>query len=166
MLQYKANLSPFSPYTLAAHPDHIDFLTAYQKFRVFIEMCLTAVSAFQAAEQRGSSVSELQQSLQAIDHATEEACYTEYCFCMVAPKGMGQLSNQILNASVRKACKVLGRPVPTAFLEAGPVSDDLPTMWEDLHHAIHQELNKPAPKTVKVMPTRPILVDDAAGKPR
>ncbi|BCK73060.1 hypothetical protein Srufu_070130 [Streptomyces libani subsp. rufus] len=55
MLKYKANLSPFSPYALAAHPDHIDLLAAYQKFRVFIETWLTAALAFQEAEQRGSS---------------------------------------------------------------------------------------------------------------
>ncbi|MFJ1749695.1 hypothetical protein ACIOJD_26105 [Streptomyces sp. NPDC088116] len=131
---------------------------------MFIEMSLTAVSAFQAAEQRGSSASELQRGLQAIEKATKEAWYAEFCFCTVAPKGMGKLSNQILNASVTRACKVLGRPVPTAFLEAGPVSDDFPAIWEDLHHEMHEVLNRPAPRTVKVMPTPPILVDEVVNK--
>ncbi|WP_411977367.1 HNH endonuclease [Streptomyces decoyicus] len=83
MFKYKANLSPFSPYALAAHPDHIDFLAAYQKFRVFIETWLTAALAFQEAEQRGSSTSELRGSFQAIGHAAKEASYARLCFCAV-----------------------------------------------------------------------------------
>ncbi|AWN30616.1 hypothetical protein DKG71_34970 [Streptomyces sp. NEAU-S7GS2] len=164
MLKYKANLSPFSPYALAAHPDHIDFLAAYQKFRVFIETWLTAALAFQEAEQRGSSTSELRRSFQAIGHAAKEASYARLCFCAVSPVGVGKLADQILNATMRNACKVVGRPVPTDFLDAGPVSDDLPVMWADLHHEIHEVVDKPARKTVKVMPTRPILVNDLVEK--
>lgn len=164
MLQYKANLSPFSPYALATHPDHIDFLAGYQKFRVFIEMWLTAARAFQAAKQRGSSTSELRRSFQAIGHVAEEASYALLCFCAVAPVGVRKLADQILNAAMRSSCKVMGRPVPTAFLDAGPVSDDLPVMWADLHHEIHEVVNKPARKTLKMMPTRPHFVDDVVDK--
>ncbi|MER0483188.1 hypothetical protein ABR737_33455 [Streptomyces sp. Edi2] len=164
MLQYKANLSPFSPYALAAHPDHIDFLAAYQKFRVFIETWLTAAHSFQATEQRGSSTNELRRSFQAIGHAAKEASYARLCFCAVSPVGVGKLADQILNATMRSACKVVGRSVPTTFLDAGPISDDLPAMWADLHHEIHKVVNKPARKTLKVMPTPPILVDDLVDK--
>lgn len=165
MLQYKANLSPFSPYALAIHPDHIDFLTAYQKFHVFIEMCQTAISAFQVAKQRGSSASELQRISEAIERAVREAWYAEYCFCMVAPKRVKNLSVKIWQITVTRGCSVLGRPVPPEFPETGPV-DDLPTIWENLHHEIHKVLNMPARETVKVMPSRPIYVDEVADKSR
>lgn len=160
MLQYKANLSPFSPYALAMHPDHIDFLAAYQKFRVFIEMWLTASLAFQAAKQQDSSTSELRRSFQAIGHAAKEASYARLDFCAVSPIGVGKLADQILNATMWSSCKVQGRPVPIAFLDAGPPPEDLTVMWADLHHEIHKVINKPAPKTIKVMPAHPIFVDD------
>lgn len=164
MLQYKANLSPFSPYALAVHPGHYDFLAAYQKFRVFIETWLTAAFAFQAAKQRDSSTSELRRSFQAIGHAAKEASYARLLFCAVSPVDVGKLADQILNAAMRSACKAAGKPVPTAFLEAGTVSDDLTAMWADLHNEIHEVLNKPAPTTPKLMPTRPTPVDDIVDK--
>jgi HNH endonuclease len=164
MLQYKANLSPFSPYALAAHPDYIDFLAAYQKFRAFIETWLTAALAFQAAKRRGAPTSEGQRIWQAIGNAAKEASYVRLCFCEVSPGGVSKLADQIFNATVRRNCKLLGRPVPTAFLDAGPICDDLAAMWADLQHEIHEVVNKPARKTLKLMPTRPHFADDLVDK--
>lgn len=163
MLQYKANLSPFSPYSLATHPDHIDFLAAYQKFHVFIEMFLAAASSFQAAKQRGLSAGELQARLESIDRLIKEAWYAEFCFCMMAPERVKNLAFKIWETTVERVYSALGRSMPFEFSEAGP-ADDLPTTWSDLHHEMHKVLNNPARETVKVLPTRPIFVDEVVEK--
>ncbi|MFG2094654.1 HNH endonuclease [Streptomyces sp. NPDC048612] len=160
MVQYKANLSPFSPYALAAHPYHADFLAAYQKFRVFIEMWLTGALAFRGAKQRGATTSELQRNFQGIGDTATEASYARLYFAAASPSEVTKLADQIFYVTVRHACKLLNRPVPTAFPETGPAFDDLPAMWADLHHEIHEVLNKPAPRVVKVVPRSPILADE------
>ncbi|MFE3860259.1 HNH endonuclease [Streptomyces goshikiensis] len=166
MLQYKANLSPFSPYALAAHPDHMDFLAAYQKFRVFIETWLTRALAFQAAKQRGSSSSELQRSFQTAGDAAMDASYAYLCFCAVSPVGVRELADQLVYATVRRTSKAMDMPVSNVIPEAEPVSDDLPTMWADLNHEIHEVVNKPGPKTFNVMPQRPIVLDEVVHQNR
>ncbi|MFJ6101863.1 HNH endonuclease [Streptomyces sp. NPDC092359] len=160
MLQYKANLSPFSPYALAAYPYHADFLAAYQKFRAFIEMWLTGALAFQGARQRGARKSELQRTFKEIGDVAMEASYARHCFATESSGKVIRLSDEIFYVTVRRTCKLLGKPVPTVFPENGASFAALPAMWADLHHEIHKVLNRPAPKVVKVMPTRPMLVNE------
>lgn len=164
MLQYKANLSPFSPYALAAHPEHIDFLATYQKFRAFIQMWLAGALAFRAAKQQGSSSSELRRRFEAVGQAAEEAGYALLCLGAVSPANVSKLADQILDAAMRSSCKTMDGETPAAFLPTGPASDDIPAMWADLDHKIHEVINKPAPKTLKVMPRRPILLEDLVDK--
>ncbi|MBJ7903813.1 HNH endonuclease [Streptomyces sp. DSM 110735] len=160
MLQYKANLNPFSPYALAAHPDYIDFLLAYQKFHVFIEVWNAATLAFQEAKKRGVSASELRLRFQAIGHAAKEASCAEFCFMALSPDGVKRLSAQILRVTMRSACNATGGPVPVEFQDDEKISGGISEAWKALHYEIHEAVNKPARKMVRLMSTCPQYVDE------
>lgn len=160
MLHYKARLSPFSPYALAEHPDHIDLLAAYQKFRAFIDMWLDAARAFTAAKQQGAGADEGRRIFRATGDAAMEASYARLYLAAEAPPLVAKAADQIMNAAVWSTCATMGRPVPAEFLDLKPATDDLPALWADLEHEIHEVLNAPARKKVKLMPQRPHYVDE------
>ncbi|MFJ6136537.1 HNH endonuclease [Kitasatospora sp. NPDC092286] len=160
MLHYKARLSPFSPYALAAHPDHIDLLAAYQKFRAFIDMWVDAAHAFSTAKQQRVGVDEGKRAFQAVGDAAMEASYARLCFAAESPTRVTRMADQIMNAAVWSASTTMGMPVPAAFTDLKPASDDLAAMWADLDQEIHEVLNSHARKKVKLMPQRPHYVDE------
>ncbi|MFJ2864922.1 HNH endonuclease [Kitasatospora sp. NPDC087314] len=160
MLHYKGRLSPFSPYALAEHPDHIDLLAAYQKFRVFIDMWLDAARAFSAAKQQGAGADEGRRVFRTTGDAAMKASHARLYLAAESPPPVAKAADQIMNAAVWSACTTMGMPVPAEFLHLKPATDDLPALWADLEHEIHEVLNAPARKKVKLMPQRPHYVDE------
>ncbi|MET9294417.1 HNH endonuclease signature motif containing protein [Streptomyces sp. NPDC003077] len=142
MRQYKSNLSPLSPFSLISHPDHIDLLSAYQKYRIRMEAWFGKIVEFNSAVERRVPVGELRKIFMETGVVAKDAANAWILFTGQSPRPVHAFADVISYGTIRWSSNVLRhRHQPDLPLTA-PVPEALPTMWADLHNAIHEVLNQ------------------------
>jgi hypothetical protein len=147
MLQHKLNLSPLSPFMMTLHPDHIRILADYKEWRdraedyiLLLSRFLTLRAANRVDPSPGKKVT-CKDLWNKLGPASTELGMASIHLARSAGKAVSVLSDEVTYAIYRWTYVSLGRPLPADLPVTRSAPKDLPSMWMDLDHAIHLELN-------------------------